>query len=191
MVKKENIWNIPNPVTFLRVVCTFILIYLFMFRFSVKYIVIFFAIGAITDFLDGQLARRLSMVTKFGAKFDIIADRFLWITTGLGVLIFFPINGIFTGTDLVLMLLILTREILCLPSVLINFALRRKVLVPARWSGKVTTFLQGFAIPILIFSVYLPKIHWLAVSLAIACALSGIWAAINYAKDLFFARRKK
>ena len=38
---------------------------------------ILFAIGSITDFLDGKIARRKSQVTKFGTFLDPVADKLM------------------------------------------------------------------------------------------------------------------
>lgn len=44
-----------------------------------------FVIGGITDYLDGWLARKMKLVTKFGKFFDPLADKFL---TGAAFLAF-------------------------------------------------------------------------------------------------------
>ena len=182
---EKTILNIPNPITFLRVVLTLILIYMFIFDFPVLQIMIIFIIAAFTDFLDGLIARGFVQVTKFGAKFDILADRFLWITTGLCILIFLPMNGIFDKSHLTQMFLILTREILCLPFVFLNLIKGEKVLIAANWSGKITTALQGFAIPSLVLSTQYAFFGYAPILAFITC-LSGIWAARDYLKGTKF-----
>lgn len=192
MIKKvvkqleENIVNVPNFLTLARVVLTVFLIYMFIFDFSVASLLFIFIIAAMTDFLDGQIARRWGLTTNFGAKFDMIADRFLWLTFGLGVLIFFPIRGIFDGYHVSQMIMIFSREILCFPFLLINLA-RHKQTTPIihRWSGKTATFLQAFAIPILILSAYLPYFSF-SIILSIVLGVIGIWCAFDYARDIEF-----
>lgn len=62
----------------------------FVFGFLVLYFIlqdriilagILYFIGAFTDFLDGQVARRFNEKTKLGGTLDAIADRFLVILT--------------------------------------------------------------------------------------------------------------
>lgn len=183
---KEDIINIPNFLTLARIVLTVFLIYMFIFDFSVGSLLFVFIIAAITDFLDGQIARRWDKVTNFGAKFDMIADRFLWISFGLCILIFFPLRGIFDGYHVSQMLIILSREILCLPFLIINF-LRKKETTPLvhRWSGRTTTFLQGFAMPILILSVYSNYFSF-SIILSIVTGITGVWSFFTYIKDIKF-----
>ncbi len=181
-MKKERILNVPNFLTLVRVLLTFVLIYLFIFSFNVKTLFLVFIVAAVTDFIDGQIARRFNQVTKFGAKFDIIADRFLWLVMGVLTLIFFPMYGVFDGFHLLQFIFVLTREIICLPFVVINMIRGKKVLIGAKWSGKVTTFLQGFAIPLVILSAYSEMFRFSLVFVVLAC-ISGIWAARDYILD--------
>jgi CDP-diacylglycerol--glycerol-3-phosphate 3-phosphatidyltransferase len=192
LIKKENIYNVPNFLTLLRFILSFVLIYLFFnveTKNDVFVILGVFIFAAFTDFLDGQIARRFDQVTRFGAKFDIISDRLLWIITGILLVISFPLHGIFDNYHLIQMMLILTREILCLPIVLINLVRKDKIMMKAQWSGKTTTFLQGFAIPSLILSVYYPVFEF-SIILAIACFFSGIWSFRDYSRQMrFFGKR--
>jgi len=71
----------PNHVTWTRVVISIILfILIFWFKEENKILVLsLFCIGALTDLIDGPIARGLDMVTEFGAMLDSTADRFLII----------------------------------------------------------------------------------------------------------------
>lgn len=187
--RKENIWNVPNFFTLLRFLLTFVLIYFVLANFPVMVILVIFVIAAFTDFLDGQIARRFNCVTNFGAKFDILADRFLWLSMAILLLVVFPARGIFDDYHFLQMGLIMTREILCLPFVIGSILLRKNILVAARWSGKTTTFLQGFAIPCLVLSVFYPIFNFSIYLSALTC-LSGIWAFVNYLQGIGFLRKK-
>jgi len=183
---KEEMINVPNFLTLSRVVLTFVLVYMFFFDYSVATLLFVFCVAVFTDFLDGQIARGFGLVTNFGAKFDMIADRFLWISFGIGVLIFFPIRGIFDSYHVVQMLIIFSREILCLPFLLINL-LKGETTTPIihRWSGKTTTFLQAFAIPFLILSVYYVEFSF-TIILSIITGIVGVWAFFDYISDIKF-----
>ena len=84
---KENIWNVPNVLTFSRIIITFLTIFFIFAGFNIVYIVIAFVIGMITDCHDGQIARRFHLTTEFGRQFDMIADRVLMIGVALAAII--------------------------------------------------------------------------------------------------------
>lgn len=71
----------PNHVTYIRVVVGVALfVLLFVFNFENKVLIIsLFCMGALTDFIDGPVARGTNRVTEFGAILDSTADRILII----------------------------------------------------------------------------------------------------------------
>jgi CDP-diacylglycerol--glycerol-3-phosphate 3-phosphatidyltransferase len=79
--------NIPNFLTLLRVLLIPIFILLFYLPFSWSYWAAsaVFALAAVTDWLDGYLARRWRQSTPFGAFLDPVADK-LMVTTALVLL---------------------------------------------------------------------------------------------------------
>jgi len=89
--------NLPNKITVFRMILSFGIIILLLFPFysvnvefptylvdgkilvDSKYIIagIAFIIAALTDFIDGFIARKYNMVTDFGKLMDAIADKVL------------------------------------------------------------------------------------------------------------------
>ncbi|WP_421684642.1 CDP-diacylglycerol--glycerol-3-phosphate 3-phosphatidyltransferase [Stutzerimonas urumqiensis] len=71
--------NIPNLLTLLRVALIPIFILLFYLPFGWSYLAasFVFLIAALTDWLDGYLARRLQQSTPFGAFLDPVADKLM------------------------------------------------------------------------------------------------------------------
>ena len=116
--------NLPNRITMGRIVLSILLLVLLIFPFdlcgfkwetyqvfgsitiSLQYIVsgIIFLIAAITDFIDGNLARKKGLVTDFGKVMDAIADKVLVN----GVLIVLACNGFINAAVPVI---IITRDI--------------------------------------------------------------------------------
>lgn len=180
--KEEKIWNIPNILTLSRILITFAIVYLVFAQFNFIAIAVLFALGMITDFLDGQIARRFGMKTEFGAKFDMIADRFLMIGTALVLVIEFMVIGVLTRGHMLMIFIILTREIITFPFAIMAFVSNRSM-PPARFIGKLTTCLQGFALPAILLSIYYPFFSF-APYLAGLTAVTGIVSAFTYIKDL-------
>ncbi|TBV00080.1 CDP-diacylglycerol--glycerol-3-phosphate 3-phosphatidyltransferase [Stutzerimonas kirkiae] len=71
--------NIPNILTVLRVLLIPIFVLLFYLPFGWSYLAAsaVFTVAAITDWLDGYLARRLQQSTPFGAFLDPVADKLM------------------------------------------------------------------------------------------------------------------
>jgi len=73
--------NIPNLLTFLRIILVPALVLVFYLPFKWSYLAasVIFSLAAITDWLDGYLARTLKQTTRFGAFLDPVADKLMVI----------------------------------------------------------------------------------------------------------------
>lgn len=72
--------NLPNQLTVARLILTFIFVALLSLEdlsWSKTAALFVFAIAAITDFLDGYIARKHNLVTNFGKLMDPLADKVL------------------------------------------------------------------------------------------------------------------
>ncbi len=69
----------PNTLTLGRIAAIPVIIVLLYFpnRFSTFFAALFFSAAAITDYLDGYLARQQNMVSSFGKIMDPVADKLL------------------------------------------------------------------------------------------------------------------
>ena len=71
--------NIPNLLTSVRIFMIPILVVIYYLPWEGRFYTcaIIFALAAITDWLDGFLARKLNQMTPFGAFFDPVADKLM------------------------------------------------------------------------------------------------------------------
>ena len=175
--------NIPNFLSIARIFLTFVVIYMIFTNERIFITVVVFSIAAITDFLDGKIARKFKWESEFGRKLDILADRFLWAGTALAFLIAFGLEGRLNWVSGIQLLMIMTREIIAAPFALMSFFSSKKI-PNAVYIAKITTFIQGFALPALILSVYYHPWIFLSIPLAIACAITGFLSALRYIHDL-------
>lgn len=80
--------NLPNILTFSRIamIPLFLLVFFMPFQWAYMGSAIIFAVAAVTDWLDGYLARRWDQSTPLGAFLDPVADK-LMVAGALAVLI--------------------------------------------------------------------------------------------------------
>jgi CDP-diacylglycerol--glycerol-3-phosphate 3-phosphatidyltransferase len=77
------IWNWPNILTWLRILAIPLIVLLFLLGehalddFADPIAGLLFAAAAVTDSLDGYLARRLGQTTRLGAFLDPVADKLI------------------------------------------------------------------------------------------------------------------
>ena len=138
--------NTPNILTLARIIITPFFLWIILsenlpHRFLIACIV--FSIGAITDALDGHLARKNNQITNFGKFLDPIADKVL--TTS--ALLAFMSMGL---CNIWIVMLVLTREF-AIASVRM-IAATGGVVIHANIWGKIKTISQMiFTIAIMIF----------------------------------------
>ncbi len=176
-IQKENIYNIPNAISLFRLLVSPFIILLIFQGINVWFLAILFAIAALTDALDGFIARKFNLITDFGRKIDMIADRILMISIILAILIYMVSNSIINTLHILLIVLIMSREILALPFFIVAVVCRKRFLPHARLTGKIMTLLQGITFPMII-------LNWIiAWPFAIITSLIGIICAGYYAYD--------
>jgi CDP-diacylglycerol--glycerol-3-phosphate 3-phosphatidyltransferase len=77
--------NVPILLTLARMgmIPFFVLVYLLPGRWTQFVAAALFGVAAVTDWLDGYLARRLRQTTRFGAFLDPVADKLMVVTAVL------------------------------------------------------------------------------------------------------------
>lgn len=92
--KVSQVWNVPNILTFSRILIIPIFVALFYVHFTGHYFVVWglFAIACFTDLFDGAIARKHNLVTNLGKFLDPIADKVLVLT---GFILYLTVPQIF------------------------------------------------------------------------------------------------
>lgn len=152
--QKENIWNIPNLLTFSRMISTFLVAFFIFADFHIFYIIAVFVIAMFTDVLDGFAARKLKSVSKFGAKFDMVADRFFMISFFVFIVIKFSSTGILTKIHLFQFFFIVFRDIITSTIGLILMSIKEEAFPKVRFIGKITTFMQTVSFSLILLSIF-------------------------------------
>lgn len=81
---KENIYNVPNLLSGYRLLSAPYVVYI-AFTGEQNMYVLLLAINVLTDILDGIIARRFGLQTKFGARLDSLADAGTYIGVASGI----------------------------------------------------------------------------------------------------------
>ncbi len=153
--------NLPNKLTVARLILTgvFVAALSIDLPFSRTAALLFFSIAAITDFLDGYLARKYKLITDFGKLMDPLADKVLMAS---GFVMLCSQESTRTLFPAWVVIAILTREFMVTGLRLVA-ASEGKVLA-AEKLGKHKTIWQ--IVTVIYFLLYLasedPGLHWLA-----------------------------
>ncbi len=175
-------FNLPNILTFLRILLVPILVVVLLTKFEGKEFVglALFLIAALTDFLDGFIARRWGLVTRLGKLLDPAADKILTSAAFISLVELGRAPAWIVVT-------IVAREFAI--STLRSVAATQGVVIAASWSGKLKTVSQVVAISLLIFYEQLGSWQQAAdVALIVALVLavySGIEYGVRYAVSVF------
>jgi CDP-diacylglycerol--glycerol-3-phosphate 3-phosphatidyltransferase/cardiolipin synthase len=140
--------NIPNLLTWARIVLIPLVIGVFYMPLPLHeqnlIATVAFVVAAITDWLDGWLARKLGQMSAFGAFLDPVADK-LMVAAALVMLVQLD------RTNAVVAFIIVGREIAisALREWMARIGAARSVAVS--FVGKLKTVAQMIAIPLLLF----------------------------------------
>jgi cardiolipin synthase (CMP-forming) len=137
---------------------------------------VMFVVFALTDWLDGYLARKLNQTSSFGAFLDPVADKFL-VCAALLVLVHMQRADVFVA------LIIIGREIAisALREWMAQIGATKSVAV--HMLGKLKTTVQMVAIPFLLFDGWLFGLIdtrlWGSILIWIAAVLT-VWSMVYY-----------
>ena len=154
-----KIWTIPNIMSFFRLLLVPVIIWAYVGLHNTTLTIILLALSALTDILDGQIARHFNMVSDLGKALDPIADKLTQVCIVLILAFTYPLLWYLLG-------ICVFREI-CM-GIMGLITIRKTGKVPgARWFGKVSTvFLYASALALLVF----PEMPgWLSTLLIILC----------------------
>lgn len=140
--------NLPNALTVLRVLCVPLLAVLLAVDggddgTARDAAAIVFVLAAVTDLMDGAIARRYGLVTTFGKVADPIADKALMGVALIGLSMLGELPWWVTA-------IILVREV---GVTLLRFWVIDRGVIPASRGGKVKTLLQTIAITMYLLDV--------------------------------------
>jgi len=171
--------NWPNRLSLIRIASVPIITLLLVLdgvmwtRYAALFLFIF---AAITDFVDGHLARKYHLVTNFGKFIDPVADKLLVLST----MVMLSWHGILPAWIVVT---VLFRELAVDGLRLV--AVEQGKVIAAGKLGKIKTVVQMvLIIAHLVYFAKFPLLHvlagWLLVPSQIAMLIMTVWSGADY-----------
>jgi CDP-diacylglycerol--glycerol-3-phosphate 3-phosphatidyltransferase len=154
--------NLPNKLTLLRIIMIPAFIVVLMTGYYYVSAVIF-VLAALTDALDGHIARKYNLITNFGKIMDPLADKLLVVSALICLVELGDIPGW-------MVIVILAREFTI--TGLRSVAAAQGNVIAAGWSGKLKTVLQMIAITALLLQ------NWPFSLIGFPFAEIMLWAAV-------------
>jgi len=170
----STVWNLPNGLTMLRLALVPVFVAALSrsdggdgWRYGAAAVFLF---ASITDFVDGDLARRRGQVTTFGKVADPIADKALTGAALIGLSVLGELPWWVT-------VVIVVREV---GVTVLRFWVIEHGVIPASRGGKLKTLLQIVAI--LLYLWPLPAgADWIAESLMVVAVVVTVVTGVDYA----------
>ena len=171
--------NIPNLLTWARILLIPLVVGVFYLPLTAAeqnfIATVAFLVAAITDWIDGWLARKLNQTSAFGAFLDPVADK-LMVAAALVVLVRLD------RADVMLAFIIIGREIAisALREWMANIGAAKSVAVS--FIGKLKTIAQMTAIPLLLWHTPIGplNVHLLGTWSLWIAALLTLWSMAYY-----------
>lgn len=164
--------NLPNKLTVGRIAAVPFFVIAYLLEWHIVAFIIFIA-ASVTDMLDGQIARRMNLVSNFGKFADPLADKILVYSA------FCLMIG-----DLLpawMLIIILTREFVV--SGIRLLAASDGVVIAAGLSGKIKTVLQMIAVPMLLLVPIIPQdvvFYYVAMVFLWASLIMTVYSGVEY-----------
>ncbi len=197
--------NTPNKLSLLRIIIVPFMMFFYLATFIDPWgkivAVALFIIAALTDMLDGKIARKTGQITDLGKLLDPIADRLLY---NMGFLLIVIDETIPHPYGVICFAILLFRDFII--DGIRQVAASKNVVVQAFWSGKIKAILHDTHIPMFMFyaatstfegafwNVFNPILFWVAVAILVAAMIVTIWSIFDYTlrtKSVIFGGSKK
>lgn len=144
-VQTDRVWTVPNVLSGIRLLSIPLFVWLALGPQADALAALVLALGGVTDYLDGMLARRWNQISRIGQLLDPIADRL----STVAVLVVFLVRGVVPWWFVVL--LVARDAVLALQ--MARLKARGITGLPVNFVGKAATFNLLMAFPLLMWGV--------------------------------------
>jgi cardiolipin synthase len=164
--------TIPNLITAIRIVLAPVFV-IYLINDQLLAALIVFLICAVSDGLDGILARVFDQKSKLGAYMDPLADKLLLVAAFVAL----SIIGILPPW---LAVTVIARDMMILLGISVLFLNRLEVIIKPSLLSKITTWAQFLTVLIVLSESYLPIVTKLYLYLFYLTGLLTISSGLHY-----------
>ena len=178
---QKKIITIPNILSFFRLCLIPVIVWLYTVKQDYLWTLLILLLSAITDIVDGIIARKFNMISDFGKAFDPVADKLTQMAMLFCLVSRFPYM-------MIPFVLLVVKEVFTGITALITIK-RTNTVKGAVWHGKLTT--------VALYSMMAIHLLWYNIPRTISLILVGIcigimlMSFIMYAIQNFTAIRKR
>jgi CDP-diacylglycerol--glycerol-3-phosphate 3-phosphatidyltransferase len=150
-----------------------------------------FVVAAISDAVDGYIARRYHQKSELGTFLDPLADKTLLVSAMILLSIRFKDTSPFDLLPLWFPVLVISRDLIVLGGVVLIHMLAGKVTARPRLVGKCATFFQMIVLGWVLLKIEHPSFQWPLYAAGFFTLISGIWYIFDGVKQLSVHEAKK
>lgn len=143
-----QVFNLPNTLTAARIILIPVFITALEYK-HYEYALYIFLFAAITDFLDGIIARLRNQKTQLGAIMDPLADKFMLVTAFL----FF---AFYKWIPAWLTIIVISRDVIIVTGWILLYVVTHRRTVEPSVPGKISTTVQSVLLCYILFNVNFP-----------------------------------
>lgn len=165
----DKVLNIPNIITFIRIVIIPVFVTTMIYR-RYDYALFLFIAAAVSDTLDGLLARVTKQKTKIGAFLDPLADKLLLVTS-------FILFSVYDWIPLWLTIAVISRDMIVILGWILLYLTSHTTKIEPSLIGKAAIASQLILIAYTLLSINLnipPSYGWMLWTVAALTVVSGL-----------------
>lgn len=164
-----DVINIPNIITFIRIIIIPVFVTALIYK-RYDYALFLFVIAAVSDTLDGLIARVMKQKTKLGAFLDPLADKSLLVTS-------FILFSVYDWIPLWLTVTVISRDVIVVLGWILLYLSAHITKIEPSLIGKaaIASQLMLIAYTLLSINAYISPAHsWMFWTVAVLTIVSGI-----------------
>lgn len=177
--------HVPNILTTIRIFLVFIYLSVFYsgHEYALPIALTIFFIAGVTDVVDGYIARKYQVISRFGQVMDPLADKMMQVT----VLITLSLEHYI---EYWIVYIILAKELFMILSGLVLYFSKTKIVIPSNKFGKMTTVMIYLSILLSVVEFkYINHVFSLVILLSLVTLLQYILIGLGKLKAYFKHKR--